>query len=180
MNLAAGTVLSANVRDQFGTLLFAAGSIVTAPVTLPAGTQFDAGMKLPGSASLGGDDLAEGCRAARSGHAEQRSRAAAWRGAALGHQCTCCPSGLTSVDLRPGAAGKLYAVAAMLPEGSQSWSVRLVAGADTGAADSRLINPSAKHGDLVLADNHYGLYGKPTPESILLTYYGSGELHRRR
>jgi hypothetical protein len=171
MDLAAGTVLSANVRDQFGTLLFAAGSIVTAPVTLPAGTQFDAGMKLPGSASLAAMIWPKGIALPVAGTLS--SDLALPLGAVLPSGTNVLlPGGLTSVDLRPGAAGKLYAVAAMLPEGSQSWSVRLVAGADTGAADSRLINPSAKHGNLVLADNHYGLYGKPTPESILLTYYG--------
>jgi filamentous hemagglutinin family protein len=171
MNLAAGTVLSANVRDQFGTLLFAAGSIVTAPVTLPAGTQFDAGMKLPGSASLAAMIWPKGVALPVAGTLS--SDLALPLGAVLPSGTNVLlPGGLTSVDLRPGAAGKLYGAAAMLPEGSQSWSVRLVAGADTGAADSRLINPSAKHGNLVLADNHYGLYGKPTPESILLTYYG--------
>jgi hypothetical protein len=45
----------------------------------------------------------------------------------------------------------------MLAEGSQSWSLRLVSGADTQAADTRSIQP-AFAGDLTLADTHYGIY----------------------
>jgi hypothetical protein len=171
MNLAAGTVLSANVRDASGNLLFAAGSIVSAPVTLPAGTQFDAGMKLPDSASLAALIWPKGVALPIPGLLN--GDLALPLGAILpAGTNVLLPGGVASVDLRPGAAGKLYGVAAMLPEGSQSWSVRLVAGADTKAADSQLTDPHAAHGDLRLADNHYGLYGKPTPESFVLTQYG--------
>ncbi|UZE52423.1 filamentous hemagglutinin family protein [Rhodopseudomonas sp. P2A-2r] len=171
MNLAAGTVLSANVRDASGNLLFAAGSIVSAPVTLPAGTQFDAGMKLPDSASLAALIWPKGVALPIPGLLN--GDLALPLGAILpAGTNVLLPGGVTSVDLRPGAAGKLYGVAAMLPEGSQSWSMRLVAGADTKAADSRLTDPHATYGDLRLADNHYGLYGKPTPESFVLSQYG--------
>ncbi|MFX9208953.1 hypothetical protein ABTN67_21570, partial [Acinetobacter baumannii] len=47
----------------------------------------------------------------------------------------------------------IWAAAPLLPQGSQSWSLRLVAGADVTAADSRALRPrSAKAGSLVLAD----------------------------
>ena len=73
------------------------------------------------------------------------------------------PDGVTSVDLRPSInsrQGALWALAAMLPEGSQSTSLVLVAGADTAAADPRALNPYAAHGNLLLADSHYGVFNK--------------------
>ncbi|WP_322516790.1 filamentous hemagglutinin family protein [Rhodopseudomonas palustris] len=167
MNLAAGTVLSANVRDASGNLLFAAGSIVSAPVTLPAGTKFDAGMKLPDSASLAALIWPKGVALPIPGILN--GDLALPLGALLPAGTDIkLPNNATSVDLRPGAAGKLWALAKMLPEGSQSWSVRLVAGADTKAADSRLTDPHAAHGDLRLADHHYGLYGKSKPGGTLV------------
>ncbi len=44
----------------------------------------------------------------------------------------------------------------MLAAGSQSWSVRLVAGADLQAADPRLTDPRSS-GQMRLADTHYGM-----------------------
>ncbi|KAG1248445.1 hypothetical protein G6F65_019611 [Rhizopus arrhizus] len=66
------------------------------------------------------------------------------------------------VNLRPadanGRQGRNWALAAMLPEGTTSWDVTAVAGADTSAADPRLRRLDAK-GDLILADSHYGTIG---------------------
>ncbi|MCS4558978.1 hypothetical protein L9G74_21395, partial [Shewanella sp. C32] len=51
------------------------------------------------------------------------------------------PGGAVMVDLRPrdgdDAQGRMLALAPMLAAGSQSWDLRLVAGADTSAADNR-------------------------------------------
>ncbi|MGF7154290.1 filamentous haemagglutinin family protein [Novosphingobium gossypii] len=69
-------------------------------------------------------------------------------------------AGVEKVDLR-SEGGLTYALAPMLPEGSQSWNIRLVAGADLGAADNRLTNPNAAHGSLILADTHFGMTGRP-------------------
>ncbi len=59
----------------------------------------------------------------------------------------------------PGASGNqgaLYAVAPMLPAGSQSWSMRLVAGADLKSADTRAVKPAGGEGGSInLADTHY-------------------------
>src|SRR5690606_20683691 len=70
------------------------------------------------------------------------------------------PDDAIPMPLRPAdgdSQGKNWAVAAMLPEGSQSWSMRIVAGADTQAADSRLTGKEAT-GSLSLADTHYSLF----------------------
>ena len=60
-----------------------------------------------------------------------------------------------------GTQGRIWAVAPMLAAGSQSWSMRLVAGADIGSADGRTLRAAtdlarAGHsGDLTLSDRHY-------------------------
>ena len=65
-----------------------------------------------------------------------------------------------------GGQGRIWPVAPMLPEGSLSWSMRLVAGADLGAADTRQVRPAAqpgeaKIGNIVLNDMHYTTYRQP-------------------
>ncbi|MCH3843166.1 hypothetical protein LZC30_09575, partial [Campylobacter jejuni] len=54
------------------------------------------------------------------------------------------PEGTDYVELRPGTAAdqrRNWALARMLPAGSQSWSVQLTAGADLDAADRRQVLP---------------------------------------
>lgn len=61
------------------------------------------------------------------------------------------------IELRPSDGvrqGRNWALAEMLPAGSQSWSMRLVAGADLAAADNRLVRPDSS-ASLNLADTHY-------------------------
>ncbi|KAG0921731.1 hypothetical protein G6F31_020206 [Rhizopus arrhizus] len=68
------------------------------------------------------------------------------------------PTGTDYVDLRPGTPAdqrRNWAVAQMLPAGSQSWSVQLVAGADLDAADPRRVLTGPAAGKLTLADTHY-------------------------
>jgi len=69
------------------------------------------------------------------------------------------------IDTRPtqadGSQGRIWAVAAMLPQGSQSWSMRLVAGADLESADGRTLRAASElaqtgqDGDLTLSDRHF-------------------------
>ena len=60
-----------------------------------------------------------------------------------------------------GTQGRIWAVAPMLAAGSQSWSMRFVAGADVASSDGRTLRAatdltSAGHsGDLTLSDRHY-------------------------
>ncbi|UKI05516.1 MULTISPECIES: filamentous haemagglutinin family protein [Variovorax] len=168
LELKAGTVLSADVRDASGALLYAAGSIVSgANVTLPVGTRLGAGMRLPSNATLSGVVWPKGVPLPGDGRKYVMNGAVTLPlGAVLPAGTDIkLPEGVDSVNLRPDGAGRLWAAAAMLPEGSQSWSVRLLAGADLDAADNRIVqvHPAAGQGNLRLADSHYGLFGKLLP-----------------
>ncbi|PLC07245.1 hemagglutinin [Variovorax sp. RO1] len=168
LELKVGTVLSADVRNASGALLFAAGSIVSgADVTLPVGTRLGAGMRLPSAATLSGVVWPKGVPLPGNGKKFVLSGALTLPLGALLPAATNIklPAGVTSVKLRPDGAGRLWAAAAMLPEGSQSWSLRLVAGADLNAADNGIVqvHPAAGRGDLRLADSHYGMFGKLLP-----------------
>lgn len=75
------------------------------------------------------------------------------------------PLGQMLHDTRPvqadGSQGRIWAVAPMLAAGSQSWSMRLVAGADVGSSDGRTLRAATdlagagQSGDLTLSDRHY-------------------------
>ncbi|WP_415914844.1 filamentous haemagglutinin family protein [Rhodopseudomonas palustris] len=171
MNLTPGMVITANIRNAGGTILYAAGTIIGTAVKLPVGTRFDAGWKMPVNASLAAMVWPKGVPLPGVSTAQYllNGNLTLAMGAVLPAGTDIkLPDGVASVELRPGAAGKMYGVAAMLPEGSQSWSMRLVAGADTQAADNRLTDPHATYGDLRLADHHYGLYGKSKPGGALV------------
>ena len=61
-----------------------------------------------------------------------------------------------------GGQGQLYPLAQLLPTGDLSWSINLVSGADTTAADPTMVQTASglaaagAKGDLTLADAHYG------------------------
>ncbi|MGJ7543090.1 filamentous haemagglutinin family protein, partial [Variovorax sp. LT1R16] len=165
MQLPGGTVLSANVRDASGQVLHAAGSIVGENVTLPQGTRFDAGMRLPAGATLAAMVWPKGVVLPGAGTRYVMARNTTLPVGALLPSATDIklPGGAKSVELRPAGEGRLWAAAPMLPEGSQSWSLQLVAGADLGAADARTLQQHPVAGDLRLADTHYGLFAKALP-----------------
>ncbi|WP_106804358.1 filamentous hemagglutinin family protein [Pseudomonas sp. S5D5] len=165
--LPAGTVLAGAVRNASGTVLYPAGTILTQRVSLPAGSILDAGtvlvsltsvrimtwpagVPLPGVLGSTATVILNGTKPLP-------------RGALLPVGTNVkLPGNATSVQLRvPGAdgQGKLWAAAPMLPAGSEAWSMRLVAGADTQAADSRALQPQPQAGNLRLADSHYGVFG---------------------
>ncbi|TFY88755.1 filamentous hemagglutinin N-terminal domain-containing protein [Pseudomonas kairouanensis] len=165
--LPAGTLLAGAVRNAAGTVLYPAGTLLTERVSLPAGSILDAGnvlvsltsvrimtwpagVPLPGKLGSTATVILNGTKLLP-------------RGALLpvGTNVKLL-GGVASVQLRtPGAdgQGKLWAAAPMLAEGSQAWSMRLVAGADTQATDSRLLQSHPAAGNLRLADSHYGVYG---------------------
>ncbi|MDM0089992.1 MULTISPECIES: filamentous hemagglutinin family protein [unclassified Variovorax] len=165
MLLSAGTVLAANVRDASGRILHAAGSIVGETVTLPQGTRLDAGMRLPTNATLAAMVWPRGVLLPGVGTRYVMNGNTLLPVGALLPAATNIklPGDATSVDLRPDGTGRLWGAAAMLPEGSQSWSLQLVAGADLGAADARTLQQHPLAGDLRLADTHYGLFAKALP-----------------
>lgn len=76
-----------------------------------------------------------------------------------------------------GREGKLWAVSPMLAPGSHSWSMRLVAGADLAASDTRAVRSLAtlgESGDLVLEDPHRG--GDWLSEAPSVVRTGTGNL----
>lgn len=73
------------------------------------------------------------------------------------------------VNLRPadagGNQGRNWALAPMLAEGTTSWDLTVVAGADAGAADPRSRRWGSE-GSVVLADTHQGSIGTVKTEII--------------
>lgn len=156
--LPAGTVLEAPVRDAGGNLLYAAGTLLREPVTLAVGTRLDAGSRLPVSVAVQGGTWSKGVALPSSGLTLRGVL-----GLAVGSRLPAgtdvkLAEGVDLIELRPavnGQQGRNWALAQMLAQGSQSWSMRLVAGADLDAADSRITRPDTEAGVLRLADLHY-------------------------
>ncbi|MCC7596488.1 filamentous hemagglutinin family protein [Janthinobacterium sp. FW305-129] len=167
VTLPAGTVLAAAVRDSAGNIVHAAGSLLATAQTLTAGMRLDAGSVLAQAVKVRAMTWPKGVPL--PGVAGERSVFALNGNLALAVGALI-PSGtdvklmpnVDSIQLRPdvaGSQGKLWAIAPMLAEGSQAWGMRLVAGADLEAADTRGVQAHPSHGTLRLADSHYGMYG---------------------
>ncbi|MCA6112223.1 beta strand repeat-containing protein [Bradyrhizobium cenepequi] len=184
----AGTVLAAAVRDGAGNILYAAGTLLSEATTLPIGTQLDAGSVMPVSFAVSAFVWPKGVPlSAPVRSTDPRAAMFLLDGALALKPGSLIPSGtdiklpagVDSVQLRPEVAGRqggIWAVAPMLPDGSQSWSLRFVAGADLDAADGRRVQSHPAHGDIRLADSHYGLYGKQLPGGEIWTQAAADEL----
>ncbi|NWB52280.1 filamentous hemagglutinin family protein [Pseudomonas sp. F8002] len=182
LTLPAGTVLAAAVFDSAGNVLFAAGTLLSQAHTLAAGSQLDAGSLLTQDTRLGALTWPKGVPLPTNYEALNPTQNYVTlngdiplpRGALIPSGTNVkLPGGAESVALRPevaGRQGKLWALSPMLAEGSQSWSLRLVAGADTEAADSRILQAHPRSGDLRLADSHYGMFAKEMPAKGKLTW----------
>lgn len=158
LQLPAGTVLEAAVRDSAGNLLHAAGTLLGQALTLPAGSRLDAGSRLPVAVTVQGGTWNKGVALPDGGLIQRGSLALALGSRLPAGTDVKLAAGVDLVELRPslgGQQGRNWALAQMLPAGSESWSMRLVAGADLDAADSRLTRPQADAGLLRLADQHY-------------------------
>ncbi|TNC75152.1 filamentous hemagglutinin N-terminal domain-containing protein [Janthinobacterium lividum] len=171
LTVPAGTVLAAAVRDSAGNIVHAAGTLLATEQTFTAGMRLDAGsviaqmvkvraMTWPKGVALPG--LLGELNVVTLG-----GKVALPVGALIpnGTDVKLLP-GVDAIELRPevaGSQGKLWAIAPMLAEGSQSWGMRLVAGADLDAADTRSVQAHPSHGTLRLADSHYGMYGVMIP-----------------
>ncbi|MBO9356998.1 filamentous hemagglutinin N-terminal domain-containing protein [Bordetella petrii] len=157
--LPAGTVLGAAVLDADGNVAHAAGTVLQAPLTLDPGMQLAAGFRLPVQAHIAATVWPKGVALPAVMTLSQPLTLA--KGAVVPSETdVVLPGGAQMVNLRPtgtdGTQGRTLALAPMLAPGSQSWDIRLVAGADLQAADSRLtqVNTTAR---LRLADPHFGL-----------------------
>lgn len=160
LSLSAGTVLRAAVRDAKGNVLYAAGTVLRQDVTVPAGTTLDAGNAIASPIAVAGMRWPKGVPLASVSGAPTLDGTLALAVGALIPAASNIklPNDVQFVDLRDvvgGSQGKNWSIASMLPAGSESWSMRLVSGADISAADSRATRPNTKQsGNLVLADAH--------------------------
>lgn len=164
-----GWVTTAPIWNSTGVLLYAAGAMVTA--SIPAGSIYGAGTTLPPTSATNPGTLttrssAVPANVSLSFYSTTTVRLAADTRVEAGG---IIPAGTTQVTstaylptTRPvgtdGTQGSLWAVAPMLPAGSQSWDMRLVSGADIAAADTRTLRAASGlngAGNLALADSHY-------------------------
>ena len=171
MTVRAGTVLAAAVRDSDGNIVHAAGTLLATEQVFTPGMRLDAGNVLAQTVKVRAMNWPKGVPL--PGVAGERSFFALDGNLALAVG-SLIPSGtdvrlmanVESIQLRPevaGSQGKLWAIAPMLAEGSQAWGLRLVAGADLDAVDTRSVQAHPDHGTLRLADSHYGVYGILVP-----------------
>lgn len=160
LQLPAGMALGGDIRAADGSLLYAAGSVLGQTVTLPASTLLGAGLTLPVDASIGAMIWPKGSVLPDVVLARDLPLA---KGARVPSETdVVLPNSADIVDLRPrdaqGNMGRTLSLAPMLAAGLDSWDLRLVAGADLRAADTRLTVPG---GDAVarlqMHDTHYGL-----------------------
>ncbi|KAB8048937.1 filamentous hemagglutinin N-terminal domain-containing protein [Janthinobacterium rivuli] len=176
LNLPAGSVLGGAVRNADGSVLYAAGTVLPKALTLSSGMQLDAGLRLPGAAKVAamvwpanvalpfpeGQPRDTGDSVNSVNGVVLASALALDKGSVLpAGTLVKLPGDATMVALRSedgsGSQGRNLALAPMLAPGSQAWSLRLVGGADTAAADTRALRPHAKDAHLMLADTHYGM-----------------------
>ena len=167
--LAAGYVFNGPVYDAQGQLLHAAGSVLAQATTLAANTQLGPGFRLPASASFqpfiwpAGVPLPKTDMRRSDTHVELLEDLSLALGAYLPSLTNVkLPNNALSTPLRPlnnGRMGQNWAIAAMLPENSLSWNLRLLAGADTQAVDSRSLQQAAT-GEIRLSDSHYTIFSQ--------------------
>ncbi|HEX7853759.1 MAG TPA: filamentous hemagglutinin family protein [Sphingobium sp.] len=147
--------------------IYATGQTVSAP--LAAGSWFGAGSTLTGSGGVNiravsvprGTPLNVFNVALL--YLSQNITLAA--GTTIAAGVTVVPTTIPLEQTRPvqadGTQGRIWATAPMLTQGSQSWSMRFVAGADIASADGRALRAASElaragqTGDLSLSDRHF-------------------------
>jgi hypothetical protein len=169
-----------------GGRVFHAGQIVPANTQLPIGTTFASGSVLPFSVAINPVTWPAGAALSDfSGSISLAAGVTLLPGNLIPSGTNPNFGGAQSVDTRPvvaGIQGQLYAVEPLLSLGTNgqlplSWSIRLVAGADTAAADTRVLQAQTVlngSGNLVLDDPHFSLAGSSPIFSVIRT--GTGYL----
>ena len=174
----AGTVLAGALHDAAGNLLYAAGTLLTDSLTLPAGSRLGAGIRLNKSASLQAMRWPKGVPLPGAVDVDNRTFGVKLSGSLALLRGSLIPSmtnvvladGTVFIDLRAVSGtqqGRNWAIASMLPSGSASWSMRVVAGGDLSAADNRALKPLTTEGNLRLADTHYGMKVTEAPPKMV-------------
>lgn len=160
--LPAGTVLGAAVTTGSGQVM-AAGTVLAQALALQSGARLGAGFRLrtpaPVAAQVWPAGVALPMAMKLSGALDLHA------GAIIPSMTKVELAGDVPVKLRTadasGRQGRNWALAAMLPEGTTSWDLTAVAGADTAAADPRTRRWGSE-GSIVLADSHYSTIGTVT------------------
>ncbi len=186
---ASGWVATANIYDETGAIKFAKGAVIAGGTQLLPGWRVDAGSVLPfqinvpaGTIWPAGASLQIIASPSVTLAADQTLPG----GALIPSQTVVVfTDGSSQQNLRDaatGSQGQIWGNAPMLAAGTQSWSLALVSGADTGAASRLAVQPQsalAGGGNMVLSDLHYtqpnqGYYGASPSFSVVRT--GTGDL----
>ena len=161
----AGTRLTAPVYDGSGNVLYPAGTVMASATVLPAGSQLGANSVMPGNVGITAMLWSAGANLGVFTSAVTLSTGVTVPFEGIIPSGTNVQMATSTASTRSGASGRqgsIAAIAPMLPQGSLSWSMRLVSGADLGAADSRVVKPtsllgaSGVSGNLTLVDGHRG------------------------
>ncbi|MGL3823098.1 filamentous haemagglutinin family protein [Sphingopyxis sp. R3-92] len=161
--IAAGQALAANVYNSDGSLAYAAGTVLDQTATLTAGMRLGAGTTLFARADVMAMTWPKGVPLPVKMVASAQVTLA--RGSLIPSMSEVQLVDDLGINLRPadqGFTNRNWAVAPMLGEGTTSWNLQLVAGADLASADRRAVDP-ASAGTILLADSHYS--GAPTYSS---------------
>ncbi len=183
MNLAAGTVVAANIYNADGSVAYAAGTVLQAAVALEPGMRLGAGTALRSEAYVEALTWPKGVPMPVAMSTTEQVELK--RGSLIPSMTTVQLLDGLPVNLRPvvnDTQGRNWAVAPMLGAGATSWDMKLVAGADLAAADRRALNP-ASTGAIRLADTHYvvnpsldGVGGNAFPTAFSVLRTGTGDL----
>ncbi|MDF3833299.1 filamentous hemagglutinin family protein [Cupriavidus basilensis] len=155
LNLAAGTVVAANIYNADGSIAYAAGTVLSATVTLTPDMRLGAGTTLRLPADVAALTWPKGVALPVEMTTTRQIDLA--RGSLIPSMSWVELPRDARVDLRPAVddrQGRNWAVAPMLGAGATSWDLQMVAGADLGSADRRALNP-ASNGAIRLGDTHY-------------------------
>jgi filamentous hemagglutinin family protein len=176
VNLPAGTVLRAAVRNAAGNVVYPAGTMLRQDTTLTTGMTLDAGNVLAVPAMVASIVWPKGVALAgpgTTGIALNGALNLAVGAIVPGSTTVKLPNNAQFVALRDtvnGSEGANWAIAPMLQPGTESWAMRLVSGADTAAADGRAVRPDAqKDGNLVLGDAHFSAQ-MPTKTTVVARF----------
>lgn len=185
VTLPANTILAADIRNPDGSIAFAKGTRLAGATTLTSGMILGAGTILSGPTDIAAMIWPKNIPLPHKpiGPSNNSFDTVVLDGIVTLPMGGVIPAGavvvladgVDQIELRAGGGGRTWALAQMLPEGSQSWSMQVVAGADLGAANPMLTNPNAVSGRLLLADTHYGMDGAAAGE-IALSAFGSLDL----
>jgi filamentous hemagglutinin family protein len=187
----AGTRLTAAIVDSSGNPLYAAGTVLTTATTLAAGSRLGAGSVLPGSVNITAMNWQAGNTLGIFAGAVTLSGNALVPFEGIIPVGTNVKMATATAPTRPtdsaGTQGSVVAIGALLPEGSLSWSIRAVAGADLDAADTRIVKPASLlkaagvSGNLTLTDSHFSItpaFSEPEKEYPYF-FYGYGPYYTK-